>query len=56
MGLMLRRNNELEYTRLGVFEFLLMRKDIYDFKAEFDRYQEQVAWLNDCETQTITIV
>lgn len=56
MGLLLRRNNESEYTRLGVFEFLLMRKGIYDFKAEFDRYQEQVAWLNDCEPQTISII
>jgi hypothetical protein len=42
MGLLLRRNNESEYTGLGVFEFLLMRKGIYDFKAEFDRYQEQL--------------
>lgn len=56
MGRLLRRNNESEYTRLGVFQFLLMRKDIYDLKAEFDRYQEQVAWLNDCEPQTITII
>jgi hypothetical protein len=56
--LLLRQNGESEYTRLGVFQFVLRRKGGYDgdFRDEFDRYQEQVTWLNDCETQIITIV
>jgi hypothetical protein len=57
MGVVLKRNKEDEYTRLGIFEFALKGAGLYDAgSAEFGRYQEQVAWLNNCETQTITIV
>jgi hypothetical protein len=61
VGLVLRLTKELEFARLGVFESGLKREGVkgdfdFDFRIEFDRYQEQVAWLDDYETHTATTV
>lgn len=61
MGLVLRKTKESEYTRLGVFAFVFKITALHEaeyggHRAEFNRYQEQVAWLNDCEPQTITVI
>jgi hypothetical protein len=58
-GLVLRQKNDAEYSKLGIFEFDEIYLDYRDLKTEElrdQKYQQDLAWLNDCELQTITIV
>ena len=49
MGLVLRQNGDEDYIRLGVFEFPWKNWWGCDAASdvEFDRYKEEVTWLNN---------
>jgi hypothetical protein len=57
VGLVLRRNQDGEYARLGVFGAETMATGYYpSIIRESSREQEAIAWLDDCEMQTVTVV